>query len=131
LPTGDSIREPRQHRAKIYNYRVKTNDLKAKNKRPNDDMRRKYETDLQKGAAVEETSEKRQGRLKTTDESIISAFCLRTTSHYLPIDRRSGQERRQEVSSNDGSICDPSEGGSLIGPYKFLFRTKDGPNELQ
>ncbi len=110
---------------------MKTDDLKQRTSSLNDDVQRKYETDLQKGAVVEETSEKHQGRLKTTDGSIISAFCLRTTSHYLPFDRRSGQERRQEVLSNDGSICDPSEEGSLIGPYKFSFRTKDGPNELR
>jgi len=64
LPMGNSIREPRQHRAKIYDYRAKTNNLKAKNKWPNDDVRRKCETDLQKGAAVEETSEKHEGQLK-------------------------------------------------------------------
>jgi len=61
LPMGNSIREPRQHRAKIYDYRAKTNDLKAKNKQPNNDVQRKYKMVLQKGAAVEETSKKCQG----------------------------------------------------------------------
>jgi len=69
------------------------NDLKAKNKRPNDDVRRNCEMDLQKGAVGEETSEKREERLKMNDELIISAFCLRNISLSLPIDRRRRLER--------------------------------------
>jgi len=130
LLTSDLIREPRQHRAKSYNYWAKTNDLKRRTSGLNNDVQRKCKMDLQKGAVVEETSNKHEGRLKMTDESIISAYCLRRTSFSLPINRRRRQERRQEVSSNDGSICDLSKGGSLIGPYKFSFGTKDGPNEL-
>jgi len=38
LLTSDLIREPRQHRAKNYNYQAKTDNLKAKNKQPNNDM---------------------------------------------------------------------------------------------
>ena len=102
-----------------------------KNKWPNDDVWRKCKMDLQKGAAVEETSKKHRGQLTTTDKLIISAFCLRRTSFALLTDWRRWQERWQQVSSHNGSICNLSKGGSLICPYKFLFGTKNNPNKLQ
>ncbi len=85
----------------------------------------KNETELQIEAPIKGTTEKREGWLRKTGESIISAIGLRKRGIFPFIKRDRRLQRRQVVSSKGGSICDPNEEGNVREPNEFLSeRTK-------
>jgi len=65
----------------------------------------KNKTELQIEAPIEETTNKGEDWFRKTGKSITSAISLRGRGLFFFIKRRQRVKRRQELSSDDGSIC--------------------------